>query len=211
MASKWKGIETYGRKHGNGFKLKIDYDFTDLQTLHKNINKLNNRHIKVGWLKAKKHKGSKLYLAQLAHIQEYGVKHSDKEDSKSYKKRQAQKADNMWKIPPRPYVRQTMKDWGNILRSDAGNVFEKLIKNQDFESEVSKIGYKSKIAFHNNVMKQNMRKLAAWTINKKGHAFQWDDTGQLLHNFDYQVYESSIEKAERQAAKIAANKAAKAK
>lgn len=182
MASKWKGIETYGRKHSNGFKLKIDYDFTDLQTLHKNINKLNNRHIKVGWLKAKKHKGSGLYLAQLAYMQEYGTQ-----------------KDN-GKIPARPYVRQTMKDWGNILRSDAGNVFEKMLKNQDFESEITKIGYKSKIAFHNSVMKQNMRKLAEWTIDKKGHSFQWDDTGQLLHNFDYQVYKSSLTKAERQAA-----------
>lgn len=178
MASKWKGKESYGRNHKNGFKLEIDYDFTDLQTLHKNINKLNNRHIKVGWLKAKKHKGSKMYLAELAYMQEYGTK----------------------KIPARPYVRQTMKDWGNILRVDSSNVFENLITGRNFESEIDKIGYKSKIAFHNSVMKQNMRKLAAWTVSKKGHAFQWDDTGQLLHNFDYQVYKSSLTKAERQAA-----------
>lgn len=181
MASKWKDNVTY-KKGNQGFVMKLDYDFTDLKQLYNNINKINNRHVKVGWIHARKHKGSGFYLAQLAYMQEFGTTKDE------------------GKIPARPYVRQTMKEWGKILKSESSDVFNAVLENRDFESKIEKVGYKSKIAFHNSVMKQNMRRLAKFTIDKKGHGFQWDDTGELLHNFTYKVFKSSLDKAAKKAA-----------
>lgn len=179
MASKWKDAKTY--KGSQGFTTTITYDYTKLKDIYKNMNVLNNRHVKVGWISKRKHKGSGLYLAQLARIQEYGASTND---GKS--------------IPARPYFRQSLPQIWKALKVNSKDVFLNALNGKSIDSNLDKVGYGSKIAFQRSVMKQNMKRLAEYTVSKKGHAFQWDETGELLHNFDYKVFKSSLTKAEKQ-------------
>lgn len=180
MASKWKDTKTY--KGSQGFTTTITYDYTKLKDIYKNMNMLNNRHVKVGWISGRKHKGSGFYLGQLARMQEYGV------------------IKDGGNIPARPYFRQALPKMWRVLKSNSKSVFINALQGSSSDSEINKIGYESKLAFHNSVMKQNMKRLAEYTIDRKGHAFQWDDTGELLHNFEYKIFKSSMTKAERQKA-----------
>lgn len=180
MASKWKDTKTY--KGSQGFTTTITYDYTKLKDIYKNMNMLNNRHVKVGWISRRKHKGSGFYLGQLARMQEYGV------------------IKDGGNIPARPYFRQALPKMWRVLKSNSKSVFINALQGSSSDSEINKIGYESKLAFHNSVMKQNMKRLAEYTIDRKGHAFQWDDTGELLHNFEYKIFKSSMTKAERQKA-----------
>ena len=180
MASKWKDTKTY--KGSQGFTTTITYDYTKLKDIYKNMNMLNNRHVKVGWISRRKHKGSGFYLGQLARMQEYGV------------------IKDGGNIPARPYFRQALPKMWKVLKSNSKSVFINALQGSSSDSEINKIGYESKLAFHNSVMKQNMKRLAEYTIDRKGHAFQWDDTGELLHNFEYKIFKSSMTKAERQKA-----------
>lgn len=180
MASKWKGVNNYGRSQG--FQTKVCYDFTGLKSLVTRLHKVNNTHIKVGWISRRKHKGSGFYLGQLARMQEYGV------------------IKDGGNIPARPYFRQALPKMWRVLKSNSKSVFINALQGSSSDSEINKIGYESKLSFHNSVMKQNMKRLAEYTIDRKGHAFQWDDTGELLHNFEYKIFKSSMTKAERQKA-----------
>ena len=179
MASKWKDKVNYSKSQG--IQITLDYDFTPLKKLKADINVLNNRHIKVGWIDKRKHKGSGYYLAQLAHMQEFG---SERDGAT---------------IPARPYFRQSFVGIKDVLRNNSAVVFKKLLNGQDYSQELEQIGYLSKIQFHNSVMRQNMTKLSEITSDKKGHAFQWDDTGEMLHGFSFKVFKSSLTKAENKA------------
>lgn len=179
MASKWKDKTTYTKR--DGVQVGVEYDFTGLKDLLATINVVNNRHIKVGWINKTKHKNSGFYVGELARMQEFGTTTKDGKN-----------------IPARPYFRQSMPDIEKIMISKSREVFKNLLAGKSFDSSLETLGYESKIAFHNSVMKQNMKALADITIDKKGHAFQWDETGQMLQSFTYKVFKSSLTKAERQ-------------
>lgn len=184
MATQYKGKRTI-KRGTQGFTTTIDFDFTVIKTLLTNLNKVNNRHIKVGWYERKKHPKSGFLIATLARMHEFGY-----ETELNGKK---------VPIPARPYFRQAYPQIGKALQKGSVDVFKALINNKDFESHIEKIGYNAKQAFQLSVMKQNMRKLSEYTVAKKGHAFQWDDTGMMLHHFKYKVFKSSMTKASRQA------------
>jgi len=179
MASKWKDkrMLTKGKQ---GITLELEYDFTGLKDLKKRINELNNRHVKVGWISNKRHRGTGFYLAQLAYMQEFGSKNT------------------VGNIPARPYFRQSFPDIWKVLKEDGSIVFQRMLNGQNYNDVLTQIGYKSKLAFHNSVMRQNMKQLSEFTVAKKGHTFQWDDTGEMLQGFEFKVFKSSLTKAERQ-------------
>ena len=184
MAVKWKDNKTYTK--GDGIQFSLEYDFTDLKELKKNLNILKNRHVKWGWLKKQKHE-SGFYVAQLAYMQEFGTSGDQK-------------------TPARPYFRQALEETKKTAHKRVQMLFYKALQGQDFTDELNQIGYNAKQDFHNSVMKQNMKKLSELTIDLKGHAFQWDDTGHMIQSFDYEVYKSSLTKQEEQAKSIAKNK-----
>ena len=179
MASKWKDKATYTKR--DGVQVGVEYDFTGLKNLLASINVANNRHIKVGWFKKERHKDSGFYVGELARMQEFGA---DIGDDKS--------------IPARPYFRQALPDIKRILKEQSRDVFNSVLKCKSLDYTLNTIGYESKAAFHSSVMKQNMTKLSEQTAQKKGHTFQWDDSGQMLSSFTYQVFKSSLTKADKQ-------------
>lgn len=186
MAVKWKDNKKY-TKH-DGIQFSLEYDFTDLKTLKKNLNILKNRHVKWGWLKARKHE-SGFYVAQLAYMQEFGTRRNGGVH-----------------IPARGYFRQAIEMTRKSAHKRIQMLFYKALHGQDFTDELNQIGYNAKQDFHKSVMQQNMTPLAQETIRKKRHPFQWDDTGQMLQSFDYEVYKSSLTKQEEQAKSVVKNK-----
>ena len=179
MASKWKDKATYTKRAG--VQVGVEYDFTGLKNLLASMSVANNRHVKVGWIRKERHRDSGFYVGELARMQEFGA---DIGNDKS--------------IPARRYFRQALPDIKRILKEQSRDIFKNVLRGKSLDHTLNTIGYESKMAFHNSVMKQNMTKLSKETAQKKGHAFQWDDSGQMLQSFNYQVFKSSLTKAERQ-------------
>ena len=186
MAQKYKYSFTPKNQGSQGFNMSFDFDLTGIKQLQKRLNEISNRHVKWGWIHRKKHPPSGMLVATLAHMQEFGFS--------------MEKADGGYGTSPaRPYFRQSLDQAENVSTQNAKEIFKSVLYGDDYSAQLNKAGYDNKQAFQASVMKQNMPKLSEYTIDKKGHAFQWDDTGWMLQMFDYKVFKSSATKAERQA------------
>lgn len=187
MAQKYKYSFTPKNQGSQGFEMSFDFDLTGIKDLQKRLNEITNRHVKWGWIHRRKHPPSGMLVATLAHMQEFGF--SMEREGGGYAT-----------SPARPYFRQSLKQAEIVSKFNAKSVFLRVLQGDDYTDVLNRVGYENKQAFQQSVMKQNMPKLSEYTIDKKGHAFQWDDTGWMLQMFDYKVFKSSITKAERQAA-----------
>lgn len=189
MAQKYKYNFTPKNQGSQGFTMSFDFDLDGIKQLGKRLNEINNRHIKWGWIHRKKHPPSGMLVATLAHMQEFGF--SLEREGGGY-----------GTSPARPYFRQAIEMSKQPSIDNTKEIFKSVLYGDDYTSQLTKAGYDNKQAFHKSVMKQNMPKLSEYTIDKKGHAFQWDDTGWMLQMFDFKVFKSSMTKAEKQAASM---------
>lgn len=184
MAQKYKYNFTPKNQGSQGFTTDFDFDLTGIKQLQKRLNEISNRHVRWGWIHRKKHPPTGLLVETLADMHEHG--YTFKNDDGEYKT-----------VPPRPYFRQSLEDAKKVSIKNAKEIFKSVLYGEDYTAQLDKAGYDNKQTFHKSVMKQNMPKLSEITINNKGHAFQWDETGWMLQMFDYKVFKSSYDRTEQ--------------
>ena len=118
---------------------------------------------------------AKIPIAVLARIQEYGADTGGQ------------------RIPSRRYFQQSRIKVKKDFKQQSGQ-FIKSVINTGSEKGLNEIGIKTKQSFEDSVKLQNFKKLHELTIEKKGHGFQWEDSGQMLSAFTYKIIQTNIDK-----------------
>lgn len=164
------------RKYGNGMTVTIEEDYSGLAAVLDAAKKAQARHIRFGWLNGKRypssHKNRGMYIAQIAEWQEYGTHN----------------------IPSRPYAMLNFLQMTTKAIPDIEKYFKSVCSGYFDDSHLDKIAEDGKKNFASIVMGQQFARLSKVTIRIKGHSFQMDDTGYLLHNYEGKVFKRDLKK-----------------
>lgn len=140
---------------------------SQLTKLKKTFNELIGAKLKVGFFDAQKSDKNDLTLSTVAKINEYGTLDG--------------------KIPPRPFMRQTLRKHNNF-KEDIKNVLqETLTLSKSFDSLFKKLGVKGMQEIQKELTTGEFKENADYTIKKKKSSKPLMDTGQLRQNVSWRV------------------------
>ena len=146
---------------------KIIEKKSQLEKLKKTLNDLIGAKLKVGYFDAQKSDKNELTLATVAKINEYGT-----EDGK---------------IPPRPFIRQTLRKHNNF-KAELKNVLqETLTLSKTFDSLFKKLGVKAMQEIQKEFTAGEFKQNAECTIKKKKSSKPLIDKGQLRRSVSWRV------------------------
>ena len=158
------------------FEFKLDIDTTKLKALQRDINVLNKRHIRYGWLKNKMHPNAQVPIAQVANWQEFGILAT--EDNAA--------------IPARPYFRQAINKVRYGYYNDIKYIFIATLEGRDVDSHLNFLAENLRTAYGNSIASQNYKALEPYTVKLKGHKYQMFDSGVMISSFESKVYRQGI-------------------
>lgn len=146
---------------------KIIEKKNQLDKLKKTLNDLIGAKLKIGFFDGQKSETSELTLATVAKINEYGTTDG--------------------KIPPRPFLRQTLRK-NNNFKEDVKNVLqETLTLSKTFDSLFKKLGVKGMQEIQKEMTVGEFQENSEYTIKKKKSSKPLLDTGQLRHSVSWRV------------------------
>lgn len=169
--------------------LKIEFDNTVMKEIEKKLKDLHNTHTEWGWINEKTYPSGdianrdNIKVAEIARINEYGGV------SKSRSGKQPVR------IPSRPYFRQALIQTEQKAILFAKAAFALALSNQSFDQILEKQARLAALDIVLSIRKQNKDPLHNKTIDIKGHAIQWMDTGVLMSNITFKVYKTNIDRA----------------
>lgn len=158
---------------------KEDFDISILKQIEENLNKVENSHIKYGWLKKSLHKihgiQREVPTAQIVFWNEFGTR---SKDGKSH-------------IPSRPYLTVTSISMQTFAVPYVEKFFIDNLSNHPFnQSALNSLGVTIKKEF--NLTRGMGKDLAKSTIAKKKNSEHWIETGQLLDEFQVEKYNKKL-------------------
>lgn len=154
-------------------KYQEEFDLSGLKDLQKRLTKINNSHLKYGWLNKSMHKihgiTRKVPTAQIIFWNEFGTR----------------------TIPARPYLTITSLVLQTKLAPFVQEYFCENILNKDYSDE--------KLYSLEHIIKNEFKKvkgtgqaLAESTIRKKNSSTHWVETGQALDEFEVKLYKTKL-------------------
>ena len=164
-----------------GFTVTTQLDLSGLKMLEKSCKGITKKHIRYGWIDGKIYPASSdnkgIPIAQVAHWQEYGK----------------QKTANTPPIPSRPYFRQSIAMTRENYTTNLSTIFSDVIHNRNPITNLNKLAVEFVKDYSESVLRQNFEELSGYTVLKKGHSYQMDDSGIMIENFKSKVYRTSMD------------------
>lgn len=146
---------------------KIIEKKSQLEKLKKTFNDLIGAKLKIGFFDAQKADSGALTLATVAKINEYGSMDG--------------------KIPPRPFMRQTLNRHNNFKEEVKNVLQETLTLSKTFNSLFKKLGIKGMQEIQKEITAGEFKENADYTIKKKNSSKPLMDSGQLRQNVSWRV------------------------
>ena len=164
-----------------GFTVDVKLDISGLKQLEKSCKGITKKHIRYGWIDGKIYPASSdnkgIPIAQVAHWQEYGK----------------QKTADTPPIPSRPYFRQSIAMTKVNYTTNLSTIFSDVVHNRNPITNLNKLAIELVKDYSESVLRQNFEGLSGYTVLKKGHSYQMDDSGIMIENFKSKVYRTSMD------------------
>lgn len=167
--------------------LKIDYDFSQVQKIKKNVNRLKDSHIEWGWVdRHKKYSVSDrtrsgIFVATVAIWQEFGTVR------KGY-------GGVVIMQEPRPYMQQSFSIMKATCMLEIRAIAEAAFNGDDMTLVIEAFGKKAVSSIRQSIHMQNMPPLKESTVRKKKGNYQWVETGKMLETLNFRFVRSRVKK-----------------
>ena len=153
-------------------KIKTDIDWSGLNKIQKQMERLEQREVKAGY-GDEIHTESGLKMSQLASYMENGVR-----------------GDTGMKIPPRPFIAQALTIWQDSIEKESMLVVDNAIKGKDavVNKHLQTIAAEGIASLQDSIEMQNFKELSPITVRikeAKGSRFARDmllDSGELFQS-----------------------------
>ena len=159
-----------------GFTVDVKLDISGLKQLEKSCKGITKKHIRYGWIDGKIYPASSankgIPIAQVAHWQEYGKAGTPQTPP----------------IPSRPYFRQSIAMTKVNYTTNLSTIFLDVVHNRNTITNLNKLAVELVKDYSESVLRQNFEALSGYTVLKKGHSYQMDDSGIMMNNFKARVY-----------------------
>ena len=159
-----------------GFTVDVKLDISGLKQLEKSCKGITKKHIRYGWIDGKIYPASSankgIPIAQVAHWQEYGKAGTPQTPP----------------IPSRPYFRQSIAMTKVNYTTNLSTIFLDVVHNRNTITNLNKLAVELVKDYSESVLRQNFEALSGYTVLKKGHSYQMDDSGIMMNNFKATFY-----------------------
>ena len=159
-----------------GFTVDVKLDTSGIKQLEKSLKGITKKHIRYGWIDGKIYPASSankgIPIAQVAHWQEYGKAGTPQTPP----------------IPSRPYFRQSIAMTKVNYTTNLSTIFLDVVHNRNTITNLNKLAVELVKDYSESVLRQNFEALSGYTVLKKGHSYQMDDSGIMMNNFKARVY-----------------------
>ena len=138
------------------FKIDCKMDYKNLEKLMKNMERLTERSVEVGYYDDDQHDGSDVSMGTLANWMEHGVRSRSGEEG-------------AWHIPPRPFMEQSVPIWTDSIEKESAKVVAKALQGKEGQLSglLDKIGEEGKDAIQTSIDLGNFKELAEVTVKLK--------------------------------------------